>query len=504
MATSDAVSLGFVSKVTGYKVLKGNFSATTPNLPMKIAILAEANTAVQGDIDFTEPFPFTTAQQVGVKFGFGSPAYMTARILRPVSGVGVGDIPTVIYPQEEASGATARVVEIEATGTATGNATHTVIVAGRGILDGIPYDYTVNTGDTPTIIHGKISDAINAVLACPFSATDTATEVTATTKWKGLTAQEVTISIETYGNAVGVTYSVTQTTAGAGTPSVQASLESFGNEWIPIVINTYGTVSSVMTALEDFNGIPSETPTGRYSGIIWKPFIALTGSVDENPSNITDTRSADVTIAICPAPLSLGHPAEAAANVGLLLGVQAQNTPELDISGQAYPDMPTPSAIGEMSIYVNRDTIVKKGCSTIELVNGAYQMVDFVTTYHPDGETPPQFRYVRSLIQDFNFKFAWFLDDQKYVVDHVIALDGAPVQSSKVITPNLRKQIAGKTAKDLERRGIIVDAAFTLSGTIVNIGDTNPDRLETQTRYKRSGYGRISSTTVYAGFNTNS
>jgi hypothetical protein len=53
----------------------------------------------------------------------------------------------------------------------------------------------------------------------------------------------------------------------------------------------------------------------------------------------------------------------------------------------------------------------------------------------------------------------------------------------------------------LVRRGLIVDAQFSKDNTTVELSGTNPDRLNTNFKYKRSGVARISSTTAEAGFN---
>lgn len=498
---SDAVGTQRVSRVVGYKITKGDFRNNTPNLPQRIAILGEANTANQATLD-TDEYEITTAQQAGQRYGFGSPIYQIMRILRPVSGGGVSGIPIAVYPQAAAVGSTARVLTVTPVGVATGNGTHTLKVAGREGLDGAFYDINIVEGDTSDEISDKIKDAINAVLGCPFSATSTEYEATLTTKWTGLTAQDAGVTVDTNDNDLGITYAVAQVTAGSGTPDIAAALALFGNKWNTIVINSYGTVTNIMTALEAFNGIPDPTtPTGRYTGVIMKPFIALTGSVSDDPSSITDTRKLNVTIAICPAPLSAGFPFEAAANMCALFAPQAQDTPHLDVAGRSYPDMPTPLAIGTMASYEERDAIVKKGCSTVDLSASRYVVQDFVTTYHPDGETPPQFRYCRSLVQDFNVRYGYYLLEQINVVDHAIAADDATVSASSVIKPKQWKAILFTYALDLAARAIITDAPFMQAGIEVDISTTNPDRLETFFPYKRSGFARIASTTAEAGFN---
>jgi len=504
---SDAVGNELVSQVVGYKITKGNFQNSTSNLPQRVAIFGEANVANQSSIDFDLGVEVTSAQQAGELFGFGSPIHMAMRILRPFSGSGIGGIPTIVYPQAEVGGATAKVIDIEVTGVATANTTHTLVIAGRRGIDGVNYDFTVNTGDTASDINAKMEDAINNVLGCPMSAVSTDYETTATSKWKGLTADDLTITVDTNGNDAGLNYSVTDTQAGAGTPTtLTSSLNLIGSEWVTIAVNTYGLNETICAAFEAWNGIPDPVnPTGRFSAIVMKPLIALTGTTADiaDPSAFTDSRKDQVTIAICPTPNSAGLPLEAAANFTYLYAPQAQNNPHLDIQGSTLPDMPTATSIGDMSSYLNRDFIVKKGCSTVELVSGKYRVSDFVTTYRPIGENPPQFRYVRSLTQDFNVRFKYFLLEEIYVKNKALASDNTVVSVAGVIKPSQWKQILFNFAEELSKAAITTDPSFMKDSIVVNIGSTNPDRFETTFKYKRSGFTRIASTTGEAGFNFN-
>lgn len=496
-----AVGTELISKIVGYKIEKGDFSTSSPNLPMRVLILGEANHANQATFP-TGLTEITSAQQAGELYGYGSPIHSMMRILRPSNSVGVGGIPTIVGAQSAASGATSRIMEVTPTGIATANATHTLVVSGREGLDGGRYDVAISIGDSTSEITEKMVNVVNAVLSSPITGSDTTYEAVFETKWKGLTAQELRISIETNGVSAGITYVITQTQAGTGTPTVTNTLNLIQNNWVTIVLNGYGLVPAVLTELEAFNGIADpDNPTGRYAGIIFKPFVAVSGSVLENPSTITDPRAAQMTIAVAPAPLSAGFSFEAAANMVTLLARQAQDTPHLDVSGQFYPDMPTPTSIGVMNTYLERNSILGKGCSTVELIEGRYRVVDFATTYHPAGETPPQFRWVRSLIQDWNVRFGYFLLEQRNVVDHAIAKDTDIVTASKVIKPKIWKGIVASYANDLAQRAIISDAPFMASSLVVGISTTNPDRLNTRFSYKRSGYGRIASTIATAGFN---
>lgn len=498
---SDAVSSERISSIVGYKIIKGNFSSTSPNLPQRIAIFAEANTDNQVTLD-TDGYQITSAQEAGSRYGYGSPIYLIARILLPLNGGGVGGVPVIVYPQEEVAGATAKILEITPSGIATANGTHTLIIAGRENLDGEFYNINIVSGDGAEEITAKISDAINNILGSPVIGTDDSYTANLTSKWKGLTADALSVTINDNGDALGITYAVNSIQSGSGTPSVQAALDQFGNEWVTLVVNSYGTHTQTMTLLEQFNGIPDPTnPTGRFVGIVMKPFVAITGSVAEDPSAITDARLNNVTIAIAPAPLSVGLAMEAAANMCLQAAIIAQNNPHLDVSNMPYPDMPTPTAIGTMASYESRDAIIKKGCSTVDLVAGQYIIKDFVTTYHKLGEVPPQFRYVRNLVIDNNVRYSYYLLEQINVVDHAIAADGDTVFAVKVIKPKQWKALLKGFAEDLSKRSLIVLPQFMTDSLIVNLSVSNPDRLETFFKYKRSGFVRIASTTAQAGFN---
>lgn len=502
---SLAVDLTRASRVVGYQLNAADFSPTAPNLPQRIVVIGEANTDKQTGLN-TGQVQITSAQQAGELYGFGSPLHMASRILKPKYGDGVGGIPVICIAQEEAGSATEYEFELTVTGTPTANVTHFVNVAGRTSIDGESYAVSITTTDTVSTIATKIATALTAVAACPVKVVSTAAGViTIATKWKGLTAASVTVSMETGDNAAGMTYAVgLPTTAASGTPSITPALDTFGEQWNTLIVNTYGTETTVVAALEAFNGIPSNTnPTGQFSPIVQRPFVALTGSIEDEDTTFTDSKKDEVTIAMCPAPQSPGHPLEAAANMCVLYAPIAQNTPHLDVNGLSYPDMPVPSDgyIGTMSSYDNRDLYVKKGNSTVTYQSGAYVVQDFITTYHPDGEIIPQHRYVRNRTVDSNIRYGYHLREEVTVMDKVIANDDDVVNVTGVIKPREWKSEIFDYIDNLVLRGLIADSAFSKASVIVNLSAVNPERFESTWKYKRTGLARVLPTTVEAGFN---
>lgn len=509
--SSNAIGSERIAKVVGYNITAAPNLESATNLPQRIAIFGEANTANQGTLS-TDPKEVTSATEVGEIYGFGSPLYQMMRILRPVNSGGVGGIPTVIYPQAVAAGASSKINRITISGAASANGTHFVEIAGREGIDGSSFQFTVLKGETEEEISLKIADAINNVLTAVViaSVVDGATTwfVDLETKWEGLSAQDVKVRIVTNDNDLGLTYVISETQAGAGTPDIATALTAFGEEWNTIVLNPYGT-----TKLDDFeahNGKPDpNSPTGRYLGRIFKPYVALFGSTLSDKDEIiaiTDSRKDELTNALCPAPNSFGMPYEAAANMCAVWVRIAQDSPHLDASDSVYPDMPgigSNTEIGDMKDYNNRDLLVKKGSSTVVYVNGSYRVEDFVTTYHKDGETPANFRYVSNLNIDWNVRYRYLLKEQIFVIGHAIVGDDDIVSATKIIKPKQWIRQIGKLADELVADGLIVNSQFTKDGIVVEKGAGNPDRLDSSYPYKRRSFARISSTTVEAGFSFN-
>ena len=506
-AISTAIGLERRSRVAGYKIKKGFFDNVSSNLPIIIAVLGEANTANQGGLSVVKK-EITSAKEAAEEYGYGSPIHQQMRILRPLGSEGVGGIPTMVYPQISDGGASATVHEWTITGTATANTTHTAVIAGRRSIDLQNYSFSIAIGDTPTLIAAKIADAINGVLSSPVSASAALGVVTLTTKWEGTTSAGLVTNFDISSNAAGVTYTQTLSTAGAGTVDLAATLSQFEGVWHTIVLNPYGADATILATLEAYNGIPDDTnPTGLYVGRIFTPFISLFGSVLDDKDDLAAITNAagrinQVTNVLCPAPKSDGFPAEASANMCALLSRIAQDSPELDVNGKYYPDMPTPedALIGDLANYENRDFLVKKGCSTVTLENGAYQVQDLVTTYHPEGELPLQYAYPRNLIIDWNIRDGYGILENRNVKDHVLVLDGQVTDSAKSVSPKRWKGVLFDYFDLLGVRALIKDSAFSKASLQVEINEINPDRFDTFFRYKRTGVARIESTDAEAGF----
>jgi len=512
MAISTAIDVTRVSRVVGYKIKKGFFGITTPYLPQRIAVFGEANTANQATIT-EDAFEFTNADEVGAKYGYGSPLHQIARILRPKSGNILGGIPTVIYPQKEDGTPTVTTittsVAFQSGSEADANESQFLKINGRTSIDGQSYRMDIVKGDTNDDIIQKAVDAVNGVIGAPVTAATSGTsgslDMELTSKWKGLTSADITVEVEEGDNLAGLTWSPESTRSdGTGAQSVTDSLNKFGDTWNTIVINPYD--STVFTELEDFNGVPDPTtPTGRYQPTIFKPFIAFFGNVDTTQSAVTAitdaaARKDQVTNVMAPAPGSAGFKWEAAANMALVTAPIMQNTPHIDNSGKSYFDMPTATDIGDFGSYDKRDVMVKDGASTVTLKNGKYTIQDSVTTYHPDGESPPKFRFTRDLNVDWNVGYGWLIIMDRDIQDKAIVANNSPSIVGNTISPKQAKQLVLSYANQLAQYALIVDLDFTEESIETGINATNPGRLDIFFKYKRTSTAHQVSTDATVDF----
>lgn len=507
MSLSTAIESERLERVSGYKIKKGNFDNETPNLQQIIAVFGEANIANQGSLSIVKK-EITTAQEAAEEYGYGSPIHQQMRILRPISGDGVGGIPTIVFPQISDVSATPTVHQWTIIGTATKNTTHSGVINGRRSLDLKNYSYSIVIGDTEEIIAAKIADSINSVLSSPVSATSTGNIVEITTKWAGQTSANLVTNFDLGTESANLSYSLNSVVNGGGSIELDTALNQFGETWYNTVLNPYGTNSVILDTLEAFNGFPDdENPTGQYSGRIFRPFLAFCGTTlddKDDLSAITDAeaRIKQITNVFCTAPKSSAFPSEVSANAVAVYSRIAQDNPELDVNGKSYPDCPVPddSVIGDMSIYNNRDFLLKNGCSTVTLENGAYKIQSLVTSYHPEGESPLQYNYTRNLNLDHNIKEGIAILESLNVKDHVLLLDGQSSDAAKSVKPKQWKAVLYDYLDDLGSKALINEPDFSKESLKVEIDSNNPNRFNTFFRYKRTGVARIQSTDVEAGF----
>jgi phage tail sheath gpL-like len=483
-------------------------------LPQKVAIFSPIATAKQsGFTAYDVPKRINSYAEALELYGI-CPATILMRILKPTTGGGLRSVPVDVFPVEDEDGATVAAGKI--TPTAAANATaaniHYIKFNGRKSIEGRYCSFSVALDDTIALICDKIVAAINGFLHTPVAATDVSTEVTLASVWKGITANKITIEIDTNGNDCGITYAVVDPKAAAGAAAISTALSNFGETWYTKVLNVFG--SSVFDTLHLFNGIPNpETGgTGRWMNTVMKPFIAYTGSIEGDIATLKElmeSRTTDLTNELCPAPLSPNYDFEVAAAWIVELAARQNSNPGLseldaplvDISG------PEDGNVGDMKDFDIRNDLVLNGCST-SIYNGSQYIIKSAITFRRPSSQPPtlvDFKFDRDINIDLNVKHNYRIQEDTHLKGKTLAKDTDVLDAdAPVIKPKDWLAIVLTMIEKLVKKGWLADYGYSKANTTVAISETNPNRIDTVFNYKITGVARIMAATAYKSFNVGS
>lgn len=489
MTISTAVDISAVARVTGIKTaFKDLRGGGVVYLPQRVVIVGQGSTAATFS---TTKAQVTSALAVAQTYGFGSPLHLAALQLLPSNGDGVGTLPVTVYPMDDAVGSVAAVGDITPAGA--------VVKAGEFIvkINNIQSaSFVVAIGNTVAQIVTKITAAIAASLNLPMLATDTVTDVTLTSKWKGVSANDLYVEV-TGPTDTGVTFAITQPTGGLVNPDVDPALAQIGNVWETMLINCLNV--SDTTTLDKFAVVGE----GRWGALVRKPFVVFSGSTEAVVATaiaIPDARKTDRTNCQLVAPGSNDLPFVIAARQVARIAVLANNNPPHDYGSQAATGL-VPGTDGAQWTYPQRDQAVKGGSSTVEVKDGVVNVSDVVTFYHPTGDVTPAYRYVVDIVKVQNIIFN---------LDLIFAStpwDGAPLipDDQPTVNPLAKKPKTAKAAiaalcDSLALEAIISDPKTAKASIVTGINGTNPKRLDASVTMAISGNTNIKSIDFNFGF----
>lgn len=483
-----SVSASAISRVTGVAVQYKNFNAGAAQmLSQRLAVFGVGN---HGATYSTEKYECQgSADEIGERYGYGSPLHLAARQLFPIMGSGAS-FPVTFYPQAEADESVQATGSIEINGTATENGSGTIKIGG------VNAEFAVTSGQSAAQVLATIKDAIDSVLYMPVIAGSVSDgSLPLTSKAAGTVGNLIKVVVS--ADIDGLTFSANDLSNGSVDPDISAGLASIGDVWETAILSTY--------PVDDTTRLDKYTVFGkdRWSDLNKKPLIVFHGSTDdyETRTEITDKRPTDYINALV---VSVGSPelpyvVAAKAMVNDILTVADSNP------AQGYKGLLEGLTAGADSVqesYSVRNQSVKKGSST-NIKNGAVaELNDVVTFYHPaaEGNTPSR-RYVVDLIKLMNVVY------NVRLIMESDELKGAPLVEDNTITSN-KAAVQPKTiktmflnlARSLADKAVIQDTEFTKENMEVQIDSSNPKRLNVSFPVKLSGNVEVTSTDVYFGF----
>ena len=484
---STAVSPDQRATTVGLETIYENLQQNIRFLPQRLGIIGQGADAASYDLEKKQIF---SAFEAGTIYGFGSPLHLAARQLLPANNDGVGAIPVTIFPL--AAGTTAAAGSISVSDDVQ-TEQQTYIVKINEIRSEI-ITLPVDTDQTEAI--SLIIAGINAILEMPVIATAAAAAVTLTAKWKGESGND--LKIELIGIEAGITFAITQPTGGAANPDVQPALDMVGLTWETMFLNCLNI--SDETALEKYRLFGE----GRWQPIKPKPCLFFSGNTLTSVNSavaISDSRPLDRINVQLVAPGSNELPFVIAARQLARIVKIANSNPPVDYIGQTADGI-VAGVDEDQWTDTERDFAVKKGSSTIEVVDNQIQISDVVTFYHPTGDPIPAYSYVVDIIKIMNVTY-----NIRLIFENTNWL-GHPLIRNQDATNNPAARrpsaAAGALASLFEQLGlaaILVDIDFAKKSIIAGINTQNPRRLDISATYKISGNVGIISITQKWGFN---
>lgn len=327
-----------------------------------------------------------------------------------------------------------------------------------------------------------------------FLITVPATKIVLTSKWKGVSANAITLAMS--GDAtLGVSFGITQPTGGLVNPSIANALSQFGGSWETLVLNAMNITDTVtLDLLKEFG-------VGRWNELVRKPFVSFVGTTAvavATASAIPSARPDDYVNAALVAPGSPNLPFVVAARQLARIAVEANENPPTDY-GAAEVTGITGGTDGEQWDYTKKDLALKAGCSSVDLVDNVVRIADVVTFYHPTGEEDPAYRYVVDIVKLQNTMYNIGLPfTTKEWAGAPLVPDDQVVTNEKARSPKHVIAVVAGAVDALGKAAILSDpetAKKTIKALI-----TGPKRIDFEVTVQLSGNTNVKSATLKFGF----
>jgi phage tail sheath gpL-like len=489
-----SVDVSAVARVLGitteYKDLRGN---AVVFLPQRVAVIGQGATA---STYVTTPVQSSRPADIGATFGFGSPLHLAAKKLFPTNGDGIGTIPATFYPLQDNGSGVVAAGDIAPTGAATETAVIYVYV-GEVRSEAIVIPDTSTVAAACALIHTGVS----AILDMPMTSADGTTSVDLTSKWQGVSANGIKIRIE--GSVAGLTLGITQPVNGAANPLVDPALAAITSKWETLLLNCLESAdTTALTAIQTHG-------EGRWGTLERKPYVCFTGDVQsvigDNPTpqgaaTVPQGRKTDRINSFLVAPGSGELPFLVAARQLARIAKLANNDPAFDYGAQRADGI-LPGTDAQQWTYSERDEAIKKGVSTIEVLDNIINISDVVTFYHPSGDPLPAYRHAVDIVKLQNIIFNLELIFAVAAWNGAPLLpDGDPTTNANAKTPAMAVAAVNTRLEALGLAAIISDVATAKASTFASIDSQNPKRLNVETTVQLSGNTNIVSVNLNFGF----
>lgn len=380
-------------------------------------------------------------------------------------------------PVKENSTGTAATATITLSGTATVSGTINLYIAGRKIQTGI------NEGDTASAAAAALATAINAENKAyvKAEAAEEGTVVTLTAKWKGLSGNEIKLSLNNKGEAAGETtpeglsIEITQMSGGTADPDISAALANLGDESYDFVICGFNNPDAVKALTEFF-----DDSTGRwsfYKMLYGHGFMAKRCTLAEAQTYGKTLNCQHISI--LPYDGSDTPSWEVAAEMTGAACNSLASTPALPLQTLPINGFEAPN-IEDRFDAMERNTLLYCGMSTYAVIAGTCQIDRMITTYQRNshGETDNSYLDVETLFTSmYVLRFLKSRITSKFGRCSLVNNGTIVAEGVKAVTPNdIRNELIAAYS-ELEQQGLVENSAIFAKYLVVERDANDPNRV---------------------------
>lgn len=386
-----------------------------------------------------------------------------------------GELYVIAVP--ESTGAAATIL-LTVTGAATETGTVNLYIGRTRIQAAI-----INGDDVATVA-SSIKDAINADLTLPLTATAAAGVVTLTARHKGLSGNEIPVTLNYYGFGggevlpTGVQIAIAAGAAGSGAPVLTGAVAAMADEPFDYIGLPFSDTASINTLVTEMNDT-----SGRWSyarQLYGHVYSAKIGTLSELVTAGDQLNQQHITLAGYEKDTQT--PAdELAASRTARAAVFIRNDPARPTQTGELVDM-LPAPKGKRFTMTEQQTLLSHGVATVYVESGILRIQRDVTTYKKNAYGVADNSYLDS---ETLHTSAYVLRRLKSVITskygrHKLANDGTrfgPGQA--IVTPAVIKGELLTTYRQLERAGIVENYELFKTHLIVERDANDPNRLNT-------------------------
>ncbi|WP_413722694.1 phage tail sheath subtilisin-like domain-containing protein [Sodalis sp. RH24] len=337
--------------------------------------------------------------------------------------------------------------------------------------------------DAAATVATALAAAINAVSDLPVTAAAAAGVVTVTAKNKGLTGNQIPITLNYYGaeggevTPAGLNVTITAMASGTGAPDLSAAISGLGDEMADYIAFPFSDSASLATIGAEMND-----DTGRWSyarQIYGHVYTAKIGDLSTLVAFGSTLNDQHLTVAGYE-PGILTAADELAAARTARAAVFLRNDPARPTqTGKINGTLPAPA--GKRFILPEKQSLLTHGIATAYAESGSLFIERDITTYQKNSLGDADNSYLDS---ETLHTSAYVLRQLRSVITskyarHKLANDGTRFGDGQaIVTPAVIKGELCATYRQMERDGIVENFDLFKQYLIVERNTANPNRVD--------------------------